>query len=117
MVRADRGRENIWASSDNAGVFEKTTEMAGGCRGGSMKCSMFKRKVVEAEILLVFFRVVKGDAEFKIFHSMLKYNDFFVAQNLSGNVMRSWGVVHWEGFRGYSRYHGTSHGRGRRLNS
>ena len=46
--------------------------------GGSMKCSMFKRKVVEAEILLVFFRVVKGDAEFKIFHSMLKYNDFLL---------------------------------------
>ena len=35
----------------------------------------------------MFFRVVKGDAELKIFHSMLKYNDLFVAQNLSGNVI------------------------------
>ena len=29
----------------------------------------------------------KGDAELKIFHSMSKYNSFFVAQNLSGNVI------------------------------
>ena len=29
MVRADGGRENLWASSDNTGIFEKTTEMAG----------------------------------------------------------------------------------------
>ena len=34
MVRADRGRKNIWDSSDNAGFFGKTTEMAGGCLGG-----------------------------------------------------------------------------------
>ena len=31
--------------------------------------------------------IVKGDTELKIFHSMLKYNDFFVAQNISGNVI------------------------------
>ena len=31
--------------------------------------------------------MVKGDAELKIFHSMLKYNDLFVAQNISGNVI------------------------------
>ena len=31
--------------------------------------------------------MVKGDAELKIFHSMLKYNNVFVAQNLSGDVI------------------------------
>ena len=35
----------------------------------------------------VFVGMVKGDAELKIFQSMLKYNDLFVAQNLSGNVI------------------------------
>ena len=35
----------------------------------------------------VFVGMVKGDAELKIFHSMLKYNNFFVAQHIYGNVM------------------------------
>ena len=34
MVHAEESHENIWASSNNTGVLEKTTEMAGGCRGG-----------------------------------------------------------------------------------
>ena len=34
MVRADKGREMFWARSNNIGVFEKATEMAGICRGG-----------------------------------------------------------------------------------
>ena len=29
--------------------------------------------------------MVKGDAELKIFHSMLKYNNLLVAHNISGN--------------------------------
>ena len=37
--------------------------------------------------LRVIVGMVKGDAELKIFHSMLKYNNVFVAQNLSGNVI------------------------------
>ena len=35
----------------------------------------------------VFVGMLKGDVEFKIFHSMLKFNDLFVTQNLSGNVI------------------------------
>ena len=35
----------------------------------------------------VFVGMVKGEAELKLFHSMLKYKDVFVAQNLSGNVI------------------------------
>ena len=35
----------------------------------------------------VFMGKVKGDAELKIFHSMIKYNNLFVAQNLSGNLI------------------------------
>ena len=34
IVRADGGCEMFWTSSNNAGVFEKTTDMAGGCQGG-----------------------------------------------------------------------------------
>ena len=37
--------------------------------------------------LRVFVGMVKGDAELKIFNSMLKYNNFFVAQNISGRVI------------------------------
>ena len=38
----------------------------------------------EAANLRVFVGMVKGDAKLKIFHSMIKYNDLFVAQNISG---------------------------------
>ena len=41
--------------------------------------------------------MVNGDAELKIFHSMLKYNNFFVAQNLSGNVIAFVGDCPLEG--------------------
>ena len=41
--------------------------------------------------------MVKGDAELKIFHSMLKYNDLFVAQNLYGNVIALMGDLPLEG--------------------
>ena len=36
----------------------------------------FKIQMVEAENLRVFVGMVKGDAELKIFHSMLKYKGF-----------------------------------------
>ena len=42
---------------------------------------------MEAANLRLFVGMVKGYAELKIFPSMLKYNDFFVAQNFSGNVI------------------------------
>ena len=41
--------------------------------------------------------MVKVDAELNIFHSMLKYNDLFVAQNLSGNVIAFMGDRPLEG--------------------
>ena len=53
----------------------------------STKCATFKIQVAEAANLRVFVGMVKGDAELKIFYSMLKYNNFFVAQNLPGNVI------------------------------
>ena len=49
----------------------------------STKRAMFKIKAAEAANLRVFVGMAKGDAELKIFHSMLEYNDFFVAQNIS----------------------------------
>ena len=52
---------------------------------------------MEAENLRVFVGMVKGDAELKIFHSMLKYNGLFFAQNLSGNVIAFMGGFTLEG--------------------
>ena len=43
--------------------------------------------MVEAANLRVFVGMVKGDTELKLFNSMLKYKNLFVAQNLSGNVI------------------------------
>ena len=44
----------------------------------------------------VFVGMVKGDSELKVFHSMLKYNNLFVAQNLSGNVIAFMGYCSLE---------------------
>ena len=51
------------------------------------KCATFKTQAVEAANLRVFFGMVKGDTELKLFQSMLKYNNLFVAKNVSGNVI------------------------------
>ena len=45
----------------------------------------------------LFVGLVMGDAELKIFHSMLKYNDLFVAKNLSENVIAFMGGRTLEG--------------------
>ena len=55
--------------------------------GKSTKCATFKIQTIEASNLWVFVGMVKGGAELKIFHSMLKYNELFVAQNISVNVI------------------------------
>ena len=65
--------------------------------GESTKCTTFKIQTAEAANLQVFVGMVKGDAELKVFHSMLKYNDLFVAQNLSGNVIAFMGDRPLEG--------------------
>ena len=52
---------------------------------------------MEAANLQVFVGMVKGDAELKIFHSMLKYNYLFVAPNLSGNMIAFMGDLPLEG--------------------
>ena len=78
-------------------IFQKKTEMAGRCQGESTKCATFKIKAAEAENLRVFVGMVKGDAELKLFHCMLKYNDLFVSQNLSGNVIAFMGDRPLEG--------------------
>ena len=80
--------------------------------GESIKRAMFKIQAAEAANLRVFVGMVKGDAELKIFHSMLKYNDFFVAKNISGNMIAFMEDRPLEGRLGYSRYHGTSQGHG-----
>ena len=61
------------------------------------KCATFKIQVAEAGNLWVFVGMIKGDTELKIFHSILKYNDFFVTQNLYGNVIAFMGGSPFEG--------------------
>ena len=47
--------------------------------------------------LWVFVGVVKGGVKLKLFHSILEYNDFFVAINLSGNMIAFVGDIPLEG--------------------
>ena len=66
--------------------------------GGELKkCATFKIQSAKAANLRVFVGMVKGDAELKIFHSMLKYNNLFVAKNISGNVITFMGYRPLEG--------------------
>ena len=52
---------------------------------------------MEAANLRVFVWMVKGDAELKLFHSMLKYNGLFVAPNISSSVIAFIGNNPFEG--------------------
>ena len=87
MVRDNRGHENVWARSDNTRVFEKLLKLQVDVRGELTKCARFKIQAVESENLQVFVGMVKGDAELKMFHYILKYNNLFVAPNISGNMI------------------------------
>ena len=58
---------------------------------------MFKMQAVGAVNMRVFVGMVKGDAELKLFHSMVKHYDLFVAPNLSGNVIAFMGDRPLEG--------------------
>ena len=55
--------------------------------GGVRQSEPLFLQAVEVANLWVLVGMVKGDTELKIFHFMLKYNNLFVAQNLSGNVI------------------------------
>ena len=56
--------------------------------------------------------MVKGGTELEIFHSMLKYNDLFVAKNISGNVIDFMGDRPCKEGRVYSIFHSKIHGHG-----
>ena len=51
------------------------------------KAKDFRAQALELQNLQVFVGMVKGDTELKIFHSMIKYNDMFATNNLSGSVI------------------------------
>ena len=76
MVSTDRGRENVWASSDYTGVLEKTTQMTGICWGGSTKCATFKIQAAEAENLRVFVGMVQGGRRVKNISLYVKIQQF-----------------------------------------
>ena len=42
---------------------------------------------MESHNLQIFVEIVRGDTELKVFHSMVKYNDIFVTNNISGSVI------------------------------
>ena len=42
---------------------------------------------MELQNIQVFIGVVKGDNELKVFHSMVKFNEMFATNNLSGSVI------------------------------
>ena len=63
IVCADGVRENIWASSDSAGFFEKLLKWQADIGGESMKCATFKTQAAEAAKLRVFVGMANGDAE------------------------------------------------------
>ena len=46
MVSADGGRENVWASSNYTGVFEKLLKWQADDGGESTKCDTFKIQAV-----------------------------------------------------------------------
>ena len=67
-------------------LLKRKADVRGG-GGGLTKCATSKTRAVEAANLQVFVGVLKGYAELKLFHSMLKYKYLFVAQNISGDVI------------------------------
>ena len=72
MVRADGGCEKFGPAATTQELSEKLLKFQADFRGGLMKCASFKTQAVEAENLRVFVGMVKGYADFKLFHSILK---------------------------------------------
>ena len=52
-----------------------------------MKANEFRAQALESQNMRVFVGMVKGDNKLKVFHSMVKYNDMFATNNLSGSVI------------------------------
>ena len=71
MVYTDNNCENVWAISDNVGVFGKLLKWQADVGRESKKCVTIKTQALEAVNLQVFVGMVKGDAELKIFQYML----------------------------------------------
>ena len=87
MVSPDGGRAIFGPSARTQELSGILLKWKSDFKGESIKCATFKIQAVEAANLKVFFGMVKGDAEFKTFRSVLKYSNLFVAQNISGNVI------------------------------
>ena len=62
--------------------------------GDYSKAKYFTYQALELKNLKVFVGVVKGDTKLKVFHSMLKYNEIFATNNLSGIVIAFMGCRH-----------------------
>ena len=55
--------------------------------GDGLKAKEFRAQALESQNMWVFVGMVKGDTKLKVFHSMVKYNDMFATNNLSGSVI------------------------------
>ena len=55
--------------------------------GDDTKDKDFRAQASESQYLQFFVGTVKGDNTLKVFDSMIKYNDMFATNNLSGSVI------------------------------
>ena len=94
---ADYCHKNVWAGSNNTGVFEEILKYQADVGRESIKYVMFKTRAVEAGSSWVFVGVVKVGLELNLFYTMVKYNDKFVDPNLSGNLIVFMGYRPLEG--------------------
>ena len=60
MVSADKGRVNVWASSNYTGFLKKLLKWQADVGGESKNCATFKIQKAEEANLRVFVGMVKG---------------------------------------------------------
>ena len=65
--------------------------------GENERKKTFKTKTTEANSLRFFVANLVGETDLNLFHSLVKYNDMFVATSMSGHVVAFLGDRELEG--------------------
>ena len=114
MFSSDRGRKNVWSSSNHTEVLSKITQMAGRYWGGVNKV----RYVLNTSVGSGNFAGIRGYGKrgrrIKSILLDVKIQQFFVAQISLEMLLITWGIAHWKEDRGCPRFRVTSHGHGMR---
>ena len=55
--------------------------------GDNERKKTFKTQAIETNSLRFFVATLVGETDLKLFHSLVKYNDMFVATSMSGHVV------------------------------